>query len=226
MSLDFSYKTLREEVVIILRKRILSGKYKPGEKIKESRIAKELNISRGPVREALREIEQEGLVSYSRNRGCTVRTISPREMSEIYLLRSTLEILAVRLYSGKLKDSTIAKLEECANNMETMSEENNLYGIVKNDEEFHSLIVREAGVKLLFETWKNFEGGNAAVYYTMRSSNIMPRSIKNNHFIIIDAFKEKNLDKICHVIQEHYMVVPENLYDNQNKKHKGKKFKI
>lgn len=65
MSTGFSYKTLREVVVTILRKRILSGEIEPGERIKELEISKELNISRGPVREALRQIEQEGLVSYS-----------------------------------------------------------------------------------------------------------------------------------------------------------------
>lgn len=218
MSLGFSYKTLREEVVIILRKRILSGEIKPGERIKELEISKELNISRGPVREALRQIEQEGLVTYSPNKGCTVKTISPSSMSEVYLLRSTLEILAVKIYSGNMKKSTIEKLEELAINMAKMSEKNDLNGIVEVDEEFHSIIVKEAEVKLLYDTWKSFEGENVAVYFTMQSSNLMPCSnyLERNHKIIIDAFKKGDLDKICHVIQKHYMVVPEDLYKSQN----------
>lgn len=217
MSSVFSYKTLREEVVIILRKRILSGEIKPGERIKELEISKELNISRGPVREALRQIEQEGLVTYSPNKGCTVKTISPSSMSEIYLIRSALEALAVKIYSGKMKKSTIAKLEELAAEMGKMAEKNDLNGIVENDEEFHATIVREAEVKLLFDTWKNFEGGNAAIYFTMQNSNLMPNiHLEKNHKKIIDAFKEGDLNKICQIIQNHYMVVPEDLYKSQH----------
>lgn len=215
MSSGFSYKTLREIVVTILRKRILSGEIEPGERIKELEISKELNISRGPVREALRQIEQEGLVSYSPNKGCTVKTISPRVMTEVYLIRSALEILAVKVYSGHMKESTIMKLEELANNMGNMLKENNLYGVVENDEEFHSTIVEEAEVKTLYDTWRNFEGQNAAVYYTMRNSNLMPKNIRANHYKIIDAFKEKDLNNICKIIQNHYMVVPEDLYKSK-----------
>lgn len=214
MSFVFSYKTLREEVVLILRKRILTGEIKPGERIKELEISRELNISRGPVREALRQIEQEGLVSYSPNKGCTVKTISPADMSEVYLIRSTLETLAVKIYGGNMRDSTIKKLEIFADNIGEMSSRNDLYGIVENDENFHSTIVEEAEIKTLYDTWKSFEGGNAAAYYAMRTS--IPRGIRANHYMIIDAFKERDLNKICQIIQDHYMVVPEYFYKSKN----------
>lgn len=214
---EFSYKTLREEVVIVLRKRILNGEIKPGERIKELEISKELNISRGPVREALRQIEQEGLVIYSPNKGCTVKTISPNDMTEVYLIRSTLEALAVKIYSGNMKESTIAKLERLAEKIGEMAEKNDLSGIVENDEEFHSTIVKEADVKLLYDTWKCFEGENAAIYFTMQNSNLMPRKhLVRNHMAIVNAFKEKDLNNICQVIQTHYMVVPEDLYKSKN----------
>lgn len=218
MNSGFSYRTLREEVVIILRKRILSGDIKPGEKIKEVEISKELNISRGPVREALRQVEQEGLVTYSPNKGCTVKTISPNTMSEVYLLRSTLEVLAVKIYSGKMKESTINKLEELSKRLGKMAEKNDLNGIVETDEEFHEIIVKEAEVNLLYETWKRFEGENAAAYFTMKSSNLMPSSkyLERNHNEIINTLKNGDLDEICKVIQTHYMVVPEDLYKSQN----------
>lgn len=218
MSTGINYKTLREEVVILIRKRILNREIKPGERIKELELSKELNISRGPVREALRQIEQEGLVEYSPNRGCTVKTISPSTMREIYLLRSTLEILAVKIYLGNMKPSSIEKLKELVNKMERLAEENELSGIVEVDEEFHATIVREANAKLLYDTWKTFEGGNAAVYYTMQSSNLMPRKhLKANHYMIIEAFEERNMDKIVEIIQNHYMVVPEDLSKNIKK---------
>ena len=72
-------KTLREEVVDFLRLRILRGEIKPGERIVESEVANYFNISRGPVREAVRQLEQEGLLAYQRNKGCLVKVLSPDE---------------------------------------------------------------------------------------------------------------------------------------------------
>lgn len=69
----------------------------PGERIVEEEIAEKFHVSRGPVREALRHIEEEGLITYESHKGCTVKEISYEEMQEKYLVRSTLEILAVRI---------------------------------------------------------------------------------------------------------------------------------
>lgn len=69
------YRTLRENVADEIRMKILNGDMKPGDKIIEQELASEFGISRGPVREALRQLEQEGMVEYSRNVGCSVRHI-------------------------------------------------------------------------------------------------------------------------------------------------------
>ena len=65
------YRTLRENVADEIRMKILNGDMKPGDKIIEQELASEFGISRGPVREALRQLEQEGMVEYSRNVGCS-----------------------------------------------------------------------------------------------------------------------------------------------------------
>ena len=90
-----SRKTLREQVAEILRKKILNGDIQSGERIVEADLARELQMSRGPVREALRQIEEEGLVVYEPHKGCVVKTMTYDEMQEAYLIRSTLEILCV-----------------------------------------------------------------------------------------------------------------------------------
>ena len=84
-------KTLREQVVEILRHKILSGEIKPGERIIEAKVAEELKVSRGPLREALRQIEEEGLVVYEAQKGCVVKTMTYEEMQETYLIQSTLD---------------------------------------------------------------------------------------------------------------------------------------
>lgn len=216
--MSLGYKTLREEVVLYLRRQILNGVIRPGEKINEMEVSRELNISRGPVREALRQIEQEGLVDYSPNRGCTVKTISLETMTEVYLIRSTLETLAVKVYSGKMRQEAIETLRALAATLGDLAEKNDLSGIVQADEEFHETIVKEAGVHTLLETWKQFEGQNAAVYYTMQKSDLLPSKVlEDNHLKIVKAFEDQDLTNIVKILEKHYMVVPEDLFKKQNR---------
>lgn len=70
---DFAFKTLREQIVSAIRTKILSGELTPGTRIIEQKLAEEFGSSRGPIREALRQLEQEGLVEYSRNVGCSAK---------------------------------------------------------------------------------------------------------------------------------------------------------
>ena len=93
---ELGYKTLRESIVDIIRKRIINRELQPGQKIVEQELAKEFKTSRAPIREALRELENEGLVEYVRNAGCSVKEITFEESFEIYLMRANYEIMAVR----------------------------------------------------------------------------------------------------------------------------------
>lgn len=210
---EFNRKTLREQIVGILRKQIFEGKIKPGERIKEMELADLFHVSRGPVREALRQIEQEGLVEYSPHKGCTVRTLTSDNMTEVYLIRSSLETLAVRMYGGRMQESSLAKMEETACEIGRAAQAKDLYKIVQLDERFHTLIVEEAGSRRLLQMWSFLEGENAATYYTMNEENLMPTDyLERNHRYILDELRGGNLERICRIIEEHYMVVPETLH--------------
>ena len=109
---ELGYKTLRERIVDIIRKRIINRELQPGQKIVEQELAKEFKTSRAPIREALRELENEGLVEYVRNAGCSVKEITFEESFEIYLMRANYEIMAVRLLGGKIPEETLQEMEE------------------------------------------------------------------------------------------------------------------
>src|SRR5450432_4132166 len=89
--------TLRAHVVRMLRADIMSGKYRPGDRLNESQIARELNISRIPVREALSQLQEQGLVQNRERRGMFVINIGPDEVQQITSLRLVLETEAMRL---------------------------------------------------------------------------------------------------------------------------------
>ena len=78
------YRTLRENVVDEIRMKILNREYEPGMRIVEQNLSDELGVSRGPIREALRQLEQEGLVEYVRNVGCSVKQVTLEDIYEIY----------------------------------------------------------------------------------------------------------------------------------------------
>ncbi len=92
-----TFQTLREKVAEEIRLKIFNQELTPGMRIIEQELSDELGVSRGPIREALRQLEQEGMIEYARNIGCSVREITTQDVYETYLLRSNYEILAVRL---------------------------------------------------------------------------------------------------------------------------------
>ena len=116
-------KTLWEQIADALREDIIRGKIMPGERIVEEEIAEKFHVSRGPVREALRHIEEEGLIIYESHKGCTVREISYEEMQEKYLVRSTLEILAVRLIGCNLSAEYEEEMKKCLKEMDEVARE-------------------------------------------------------------------------------------------------------
>ena len=127
-----NYKTLRQEVVDEIRQRILTGDFQAGERIKENEMAQQLGVSRGPVREALRQLEQEGLVQYERNVGCSVAQVSGQDVYEICLLRATLEILAARLLQkGKSVQQALQQMQDCVGQME--QEDCDFYQLAQQD---------------------------------------------------------------------------------------------
>jgi len=117
---ELGYKTLRESIVDIIRKRIINRELQPGQKIVEQELAKEFKTSRVPIREALRELENEGLVEYVRNAGCSVKEITFEESFEIYLMRANYEIMAVRLLGGKIPEETLQEMEEILVHMKNL----------------------------------------------------------------------------------------------------------
>lgn len=203
---DLGYSTLREKVVSVLRESILKGEFENGEKINEVDLSQKFGISRGPVREALRQIEQEGLVKYTPNKGCTIQMMTKGSVYDMFLIRSTLECLAVKMFDGKMREEKLAELEDVINDMTAAAMQSNLAEFVKYDEKFHSMIVEEARSERLSRIWKSLEGENVAIFYTLDHKMVMSyKYVRRNHMWIVDDLKSQDTDKICVRIQEHYL---------------------
>ena len=104
--------SLRGRVFNALRENILSAKYSQNEELKETAVAAELGVSRTPVREALRQLELEGLVKIIPNKGAYVIGITDKDIEDIYLMRSLLEGLCARFATNNITQEQIEQLEE------------------------------------------------------------------------------------------------------------------
>jgi len=135
--------TLRAHVVRMLRADILAGKYKPGDRLNESQIARELNISRIPVREALSQLQEQGLVVNRERRGMFVMDLGAEEVLQISSLRIILETEAIKLARSRMTPEIRAQLESLMEQMEAWN--GTLLDAAALDLEFHRTIWRATG---------------------------------------------------------------------------------
>jgi DNA-binding GntR family transcriptional regulator len=135
--------TLRAHVVKMLSADILAGKYRPGDRLNESQIARELNISRIPVREALSQLQEQGLVQNRERRGMFVTNIGSEEVLQISSLRIILETEALRLARLHMTPEILARLEGLMAQMETWN--GTLLEAAGLDLEFHRVIWKATG---------------------------------------------------------------------------------
>ena len=109
---EYQDHSLGSRVFQRIRDDILKGKYEEHDELRENTIGKELGVSRTPVREALRQLELEGLVSIIPNKGAYVTGISPKDVSDIYMIRSMLEGLCARWATENITDEQLDELDE------------------------------------------------------------------------------------------------------------------
>lgn len=139
-----NYQPVRQEAYNALREAILTGRLEPGTRLVERKIAKQLGVSRTPVREAIRKLELEGLVEHLPRRGVVVARMSVREAWEVYSIRAVLEGLAARLAAERINPMQLKKLNELVNAMEKACDEENYAKLQELHLEFNSIICKAA----------------------------------------------------------------------------------
>jgi DNA-binding GntR family transcriptional regulator len=107
--------SLRQKVYYSIREDITLGRLSPGERLIEFELAKRFKASRSPIREAIRQLESEGLIKFNQNRGITVSKLSPEEVNEIYNVRWLLESYAARLIAEKATKANVVYLGDLHN---------------------------------------------------------------------------------------------------------------
>jgi len=195
--------SLRSRVFHRLREDILSGVYSENEELKEATIGQELGVSRTPVREALRQLELEGLVSIVPNKGAYVNGISAKDIRDIYEIRSYLEGLAARWACERITDAEIEEIEEIVYLTEFHAKKKHSEQIVELDNKFHESIYRASGSKILEHELTTFH------HYVERTRKKFlgkeDRAVKSNeeHTAILEAIRQRDGDLAEKLAHEH-----------------------
>jgi DNA-binding GntR family transcriptional regulator len=141
-------RVFREGIREQLIEDILSGRLPPGARIVETRLAQQLGVSQGPVREALRDLELFGFVVSSPFRGTQVRKISTEDLLEIYPVRAALEGVAARAAATRIDEATLAELEQLIDGMRDAASRKDQRAHVNADFSFHHAIVKASGNRI------------------------------------------------------------------------------
>jgi DNA-binding GntR family transcriptional regulator len=185
-----------------VRRAILNGDFAPNEQLSQVQIAKELGVSRTPLREALRLLEREGLVETQTHRKARVAGISVEDLEETYMARIVLEGMAIRLTVPTMTTEDLAQLEAEMGRMAHFADQADLDRWERPHKEFHMLLVRAAGGRLI--ALMSQLSDHCERYRRMHSltPNVLGAVLKE-HRAIIDACKARDPDRAAAALVDH-----------------------
>lgn len=149
--------SLTDEIVDIIRDRILKGEYKIGEKIKENQIATEFKVSRTPIREAFKQLESEGLIDYIPNRGCFAKGFTHQDIDDIYAVRKALELMAVEWAVNRISETQICALQEEIELMEFYTAKKDSDKVLELNSAYHEIIYDAAGSRFMAQILRSYK---------------------------------------------------------------------
>ena len=205
--------SLRGRVFTKIREDILAGVYKENEELKEVTLGQELGVSRTPVREALRRLELEGLVSIIPNKGAYVTGITRKDIHDIYAIRSYLEGLCAKWACRYITEEQIEALDETIYLSAFHARRSHHKQLVMLDNKFHDLIYKASGSKILNHVLSDFHHYVERIRkVSLSSTNRASKSIAE-HEAILEAIKQRDEELAESLAHEHIMNTIKNISD-------------
>ena len=195
--------SLREQALTALRRAITTGQLPPGTHLVETDLSEAMQISRGTLREAMRQLQQEGLISAGQRGRLSVRYLDAKEIKDIFNVRAALESLAARELCAKSdRGAAVQTLRAAVEDMEKWAA-SNLEDRIEADLKFHRTMCQLSGNQTLLHSWSSLEG-------TIRMSIMfagVDRAIKNmdarRHHDIVDAIESGDADTAAATVVDH-----------------------
>ena len=198
-----SHGSLGSKIFILLRDRILNESYQCGDKLNELTLAKELKISRTPIREALKQLELEGLVESIPNKGVYVKGFSPRDIDDMFEIRLSLEGLAVSFAIDRMDEVHLAKIKEVFELLEFYTAKGDFDKVNDFNILFHESIYQATQSTYFEQILKDI---HYYVSVTSRHSIARPERLESSlleHRAILEAIIDRDKEEATARIQRH-----------------------
>lgn len=199
---------LSEGVKRLLLDRIMSGYYKPGERIVELRLAKEQGISQSPIREALRDLAAIGLIDIHSRRGASVRVPTGSELSDVSLVRSEIDALAARIAAPVMSDEACTDLQDAYDEMGRCRADGDIFGLTQADARFHRVIAVASANKAITRVFDQLEPF-ARTFITLTLPDIDLDAIMREHHGILTALRDHDADLAAARARAHQLGISE-----------------
>lgn len=206
-------RVLRQEVLTALRTAILANEITAGSRLLEADVAEQMGVSRAPVREAIRHLEQEGLVEIFPHRGAVVVGLPETEIDAIYELRAVIEGRATAMSVDVVGEAELARLDALIDEMRGAIGAHDIDAIADFDLQFHGLIVEWSGLTLLRHIWSSLDGlvrvrsyqaldrpGSTARYFLKNAAG--------SHTVLVDAIRAGDPEAAATLARQHVLEVP------------------
>ncbi|WP_336215147.1 GntR family transcriptional regulator [Nonomuraea sp. LPB2021202275-12-8] len=195
--------TAQQFVLAELRRAITTGRLRPGEPIRQEALAEELDVSRVPLREALKTLEGEGLVGYRPHRGYSVVQLSLDDLREVYLIRRILEAEAVRRAVALLTPEVLEAAEKAQADVERAAEAGDVPAMTEANRRFHMTVFECAGlprlVRLIRTLWDSTDAYRSMYY----GDDPNRERVIAEHHAMLDLLRRRDAEAVVRVLDEH-----------------------
>ena len=208
--------TYKDHVIKYIYDGMRENRYKSGEKILESHLAKELRISRAPIREALADLVRAGLLEYRPQVGNFVASLSAEEIIDSYVARGVLEGFAIAQGINNFSDEDLARLEEMAHKMDRFAQKGQRKALIDIGQEFHEELFSHCrNVQVVLFT-EQLSLKLHLLFYKHWASVYTPEEIRDRHLEIISIIRKKDPFKLEQLIRQHYIETGHKVVEQEN----------
>ena len=196
--------SLSKQVLPYLREMITTGRFEPGERISERIVCEELKISRTPLREALKILAEEGMVTIIPHSGAVVAKLTEEEIREVMTVVSGLEQLAARLICPRLSDLEIEHFESLHLQMLSFYETGDRVAYLQLNIGIHELFPETTRNRVLLETYQRLNNRILRTRYLSNADRRQWRQSVDEHEALLRAIKNRDGEEAAAVLQHHY----------------------
>ena len=206
-------RTLSDVIVRDLRKRIILGNLRPGERLTEVRLAAEYGVSRGTVREVFRRLEAESLIEKTSHRRSRVSRLEPSDAYEICILHALLEEHCVRHTKLPLEGDAQAELKRVIDEMAELRLPDEVDRFIDLDQAFHLTLVNASGQRRVVQVWKGLRSllGVLVALSLQYLEGFDARRIASRHRTILEAVRQTETDIAAEAVSSHYRILADQI---------------